>query len=186
MVPAPALLSGGDGLVTKSCLTLGTPWTVALQSPVRGILQARILDGVGCRFLFQRIFPTQESNPGLLCCRHSLHLSHKGIPLSRWLSQCRRSLGQKKWKFIKGGNGNFPLKEEMVYFPSCGQKTLAGYSPGSHRVGRNLAQAHTPECLQPPPPPSCSHLCEPAVLKQLPLFTLGARFPHQGNHRMDP
>ena len=142
--------------------------------------------GVGCHFLFQRIFPIQESNPGLLCCRHSLHLSYKGIPLTRWLSQCRRSLGQKKWKFIKGGNGNFPLKEEMVYFPSCGQKTLAGYSPGSHRVGRNLAQAHTPECLQPPPPPGCSHLCEPAVLKQLPLFTLGARFPHQGNHRMDP
>ena len=27
-------LSGGGGLVTKSCLTLGTPWTVAHQAPL--------------------------------------------------------------------------------------------------------------------------------------------------------
>ena len=27
-------LSGGGGLVAKSCLTLGTPWTVACQAPL--------------------------------------------------------------------------------------------------------------------------------------------------------
>ena len=32
------------GLVAKLCLTLATPWTVALQAPVHGILQARMLE----------------------------------------------------------------------------------------------------------------------------------------------
>ena len=35
--------------------------------------------GVGCHFLLQGIFPTQESNLGLLPCRQILyHLSHQG------------------------------------------------------------------------------------------------------------
>ena len=35
--------------------------------------------GVGCRFLLQRIFPTQELNPGLLHCRQILYqLSYEG------------------------------------------------------------------------------------------------------------
>ena len=35
--------------------------------------------GVDCHFLLQGIFPTQESNPGLLHCRQTLyHLSHQG------------------------------------------------------------------------------------------------------------
>ena len=34
---------------------------------------------VGCHFLLQGIFPTQESNPGLLHCRQTLHcLSYQG------------------------------------------------------------------------------------------------------------
>ena len=37
---------------------------------------------VGCRFLFQGIFPTQESNPGLPHCRWILYqLSHQGSPI---------------------------------------------------------------------------------------------------------
>ena len=37
--------------------------------------------GVGCHFLFQRIFPTQGSNLGLLHCRQILyHLSVQGSP----------------------------------------------------------------------------------------------------------
>ena len=37
--------------------------------------------GVDCHFLLQGIFPTQESNPGLLHCRQMLyHLSHQGSP----------------------------------------------------------------------------------------------------------
>ena len=41
--------------------------------------------GVGCHSLLQRIFPTQGSNPCLLCLLHwqdSLPLRHLGIPLS--------------------------------------------------------------------------------------------------------
>ena len=39
---------GGGGLVTKSCLTLTTPWTV--DSSVHGILQARLLEWVAISF----------------------------------------------------------------------------------------------------------------------------------------
>ena len=39
--------------------------------------------GVGSLSLLQGIFPTQESNPGLPCCRRILYkLSHKGSPAS--------------------------------------------------------------------------------------------------------
>ena len=38
--------------------------------------------GVGCHTLFQQIFPTQGSNPGLLHCRQILYcLSHQGSPI---------------------------------------------------------------------------------------------------------
>ena len=38
--------------------------------------------GVGCHYLFQGIFPTQVSNPGLLHCRQILyHLKYKGSHL---------------------------------------------------------------------------------------------------------
>ena len=38
--------------------------------------------GVGCHFLLQGIFPTQESNPGLLRCRQILYqLSYEGSPI---------------------------------------------------------------------------------------------------------
>ena len=45
-------LYGGGGLVTKSCPTLVTPWTVCslLGSSVHGILQARILEWVAISF----------------------------------------------------------------------------------------------------------------------------------------
>ena len=62
----------GGGLVTKSCPTLATPlW----DSPGKDT-------GVGFHFLLQGIFPTQESNPGLLHCRQILYqLSYKKSPL---------------------------------------------------------------------------------------------------------
>ena len=65
-------MSGGGGFVAKSCPTLATPWTIALQvlcpwdSPGKNT-------GVGCHFLLQSIFPTQGSNPGLLHCRQILY-----------------------------------------------------------------------------------------------------------------
>ena len=56
---------GGGCLVTKSRLTLMSPWTTRSPpgSSVNGTSQARIPD---CRFLLQVIFSTQGSNPGFL------------------------------------------------------------------------------------------------------------------------
>ena len=51
--------------------------------------------GVGCHFLLQGIFPTQESNWGLLHCRWFLYqLRHKGNPCKRYLTSvlCRPHL----------------------------------------------------------------------------------------------
>ena len=57
-------------LVPQSCLTLRPPW----NSPGKNT-------GVGCHALFQGIFLTQGSNPGLSHCRLFLyHLSHQGSP----------------------------------------------------------------------------------------------------------
>ena len=63
----------------QSCLTLCDPIDDSLPgSAVPGILQASNT-GVGCHFLLQGIFLTQESNPGLPHCRRTLYrLSHQG------------------------------------------------------------------------------------------------------------
>ena len=76
-----------SGLVAQLCPTLCNPMDCSPpSSSVHGILQARIL---GCHSLLQGIFPTQESNPGLLHCRQILYrLSHqtwsKSFPIGLW------------------------------------------------------------------------------------------------------
>ena len=61
--------------LAQSCLTLRStrllcPWDFPRKST-----------GVGCHFLFQGIFLTQELNPSLLQCRQMLYpLSHQGSP----------------------------------------------------------------------------------------------------------
>ena len=71
--------SGGGGLVTKSCPTLVTPWTVACQASLSMGFSSKNT-GVGCHFLLQRIFLTQVSNLGLLHCRQILYqLSYEGL-----------------------------------------------------------------------------------------------------------
>ena len=54
--------------IHKSCPTCMTPWTVACQAPLSMGSPGKNT-GVGFHFLLQGIFPTQESNPGLLYCR---------------------------------------------------------------------------------------------------------------------
>ena len=46
---------GGGGLVTKSCLTLATPWTVAHQAPLSMDFPGKNT-GVDCHFLLQVIY----------------------------------------------------------------------------------------------------------------------------------
>ena len=67
----------------KSCLTLCPPVDCSLPgSSVHGIFSGKST-GVGCHFLLQGIFPTQESNPHLLHWQvDSLLLSHPGSPWS--------------------------------------------------------------------------------------------------------
>ena len=66
---------GGGGLVTKSCSTLVTPWTVARQAPLSMAFSGKNT-GVGCHSLLQ------GSNPGLPHCRRTFyHLSHQGSPV---------------------------------------------------------------------------------------------------------
>ena len=45
----------GGGLVTKSCLTLATPWTVAHQAPLSMDFPGKNT-GVDCHFLLQVIY----------------------------------------------------------------------------------------------------------------------------------
>ena len=67
---------GGGCLVTKSCLTLVTPWIIAHQALLSMGFPKNT--GVGCHFLPQGIFLTQGSNPHLLDRRQILyHLSHR-------------------------------------------------------------------------------------------------------------
>ena len=66
--------------VVQSCPTLWEPMDYSLPgSSVRGILQARILEWVGCHALLQGIFPIQELNPGLPnCCQILYQLNYQG------------------------------------------------------------------------------------------------------------
>ena len=55
-----------------ACTKLLCPWDFSGKST-----------GVGCHFLLQGTFPTQESNPRLSHCRQTLYrLSHKGSPVN--------------------------------------------------------------------------------------------------------
>ena len=54
-----------------SCVKLFvTPWTIACQAPLSWNSPGKNT-GVGSHSLLQGIFPTQESNPGLLHCRQT-------------------------------------------------------------------------------------------------------------------
>ena len=64
--------------VAQLCPTLCGPMDCSLPvSTVHGIFPGRNT-GVGCHFLLQGIFLTQDSKLGLMYCRQTLyHLSHK-------------------------------------------------------------------------------------------------------------
>ena len=55
-------------LVAPLCLTLVTPWTVAHPAPLSMGFPSKHTE-VGCHFLLQRIFSTQELNLCLLHCK---------------------------------------------------------------------------------------------------------------------
>ena len=69
----------------RKCKSLSCVWLFATPCPWNSPGQNT---GVGSLFLLQGIFPTQESNPGLLHCRRILYqLSHKGNPrVLQWIA----------------------------------------------------------------------------------------------------
>ena len=69
--------------VSQSCLTLCNPMVCSLSgSSVHGIFPGKTT-GVGCHFLLQSIFQTQQSNLGLPNCKQILyHLSYQGSPFN--------------------------------------------------------------------------------------------------------
>ena len=55
------LFGGGGGLVTKLCLTLASPWTVAHQTPLSmGFLSKNT--GVSCHYFFQHYHKSPIKN----------------------------------------------------------------------------------------------------------------------------
>ena len=128
-------------------------------SSIHGIFQAGVLEWVAISFwlewLFQGIFPTQGSSPGLLNCRQILYqLSHQGsprilelvaYPFFRGSYQPRNQTGvsciadglftswatrEVVYTYIEG-NSN-PLQYSCLENP-CGQRSLAGYSQWAHK-----------------------------------------------------
>ena len=66
----------------QSCLTLCNPMDCSLPGSSVHEDSLGKNTGVGCQFLLQGIFLTQESNLGLLHCRQILYqLSYEGRPL---------------------------------------------------------------------------------------------------------
>ena len=59
-------------LVTKSCPTVASPWTVAHQAPLSTGFPGKNT-GVGSHFFLQGIFQAQGSNPRHLHCKQILY-----------------------------------------------------------------------------------------------------------------
>ena len=76
-------IAGTPSVVTQLCSTLCNPTARLLHpcdSPGKNT-------GVGWHFLLQLIFPTQESNPDLLHCRHTFWATREDFFLVKWLSK---------------------------------------------------------------------------------------------------
>ena len=138
-----------DVKVTQLYLTLCDP----IDYTVRGILQVRILERVALSLL-QWIFPTQESNGGLLRCRWSLYqLSYQGSPNTRaalmhsslflsfvcvW-SPCTRDPGPCRW----GETHTVPRPPTWGHMsPRSGHH---GYGPSMYEQARSLGPLGTLE-----------------------------------------
>ena len=137
-------------LATQSSLTLCDPMDCSPPgSSVHGIFQARILARVAI-FLLQVIFPTQESNPSLLCllhCRWILYLlSIREAPLECLVlpsGSAVRNLPETQETCKRYGFnpwiGKSPWRRKWNPTAVClpgnpqGQRSLAGYSSWGHK-----------------------------------------------------
>ena len=112
------------GLVAQLCPTLwdAMDW-IPPGSSVHGDAPGK-KTGLDCQALLQGIFPTQESNPGLLHCRWILnHLSHQATSM-----QEDRSQWQPTPVFLPG--------------ESHGRRSLVGYSPQGPKESDTTERCH--------------------------------------------
>ena len=91
-----------------------TPWTVATMLLCPWNFPGKNA-GVGCHFLLQGIFPTQESNPRLLCLLHC-----------RWILYHSCHLGSPS---LLGGSHKLwaSLRDQLVKNPPAMQETPIGF-----------------------------------------------------------
>ena len=121
--------------VTQSCPTLGDP----IDYLVQGVLQVRIQEWVAFSLLL-KIFPTQESNCGLLHCRQILYqLSYQGSCWTAWRSN-QTILKEISPEYSLEG---LMLKLKLQYFGHLMQRTdslektlMLGKIEGRKRRGR--------------------------------------------------
>ena len=101
-------------LVALSCPTLCDPMYCSPPgSSVHGDSPGKNTE-VGCHALLQGIFPTQESNQGLLHCRWILYqLSYQGSP-------------ENVWKFLKKLKIELPYDLSILLLGLNPQKTIIG------------------------------------------------------------
>ena len=116
-------------LVAQSCTTPCNPMDCSPPgSSVHGDSPV-INTGVCCHALFQGVFPTQESNPGLLLCRRILHwLSHQGSPLAPWPG-IKPSPLQWKHRILGTGRLGKSLQLLLMCIHTCRLRYLLQSSP---------------------------------------------------------
>ena len=131
-----SLWYGGGGLAAKSCLTLAIPWTVACQAPLLWDSPGK-KSGMGCHFLLQGIFPTQESNSGLLpSCRFFTDWAvREVIQLYLYIYICYQS-----WIFI--GRTDAEAETPILWWPDA-KNWLIGKDPDAGKDWRQEEKGTT-------------------------------------------
>ena len=128
--------------------------------------------GVGCHFLLQGIFPTQELNPGLPYCRQILyHLNHQGNPFSLiikhkrkkdyWGENCQAKRNQVWWLWKFPAYLDFKKKKKAkigkfytrkVYFliweKVKGVACILSFTSSSERTKEMVVFSHTEGSLK--------------------------------------
>ena len=79
-------------LVIKSCLPFAIPWTAACQAPLcPWDFPGKNTTGLGCHFLLQGIFPTQQSNLDSRQIHYHLTTREDPIKIKKYFVTCQYS-----------------------------------------------------------------------------------------------
>ena len=148
-----------------------TPGTVAHQFPL-SMGFSRQDTGVGCYFLLQGIFPTQESNPDLLHCRQILYLlSYEGSP--QYQSRFQRTGCRAR----RGGSRSRLLKCLGLLVALSGLQHLSERWVNEH----HLSRLQSCDKRRSEVPPLHAHTYTHTLLSRLPLASQGYWFLERGN-----